>query len=154
MLVKEIMSIDYITLAPETSFFEAAKMLLENRASGAPVIDQSGNLVGLVSEKDLFRALYPSYHYFYLNPESFLNHDEDLREATIEAKQKKVIDIMSKRPIIATPETNILKIGGLMVASGIHHVPVVENGKVVGMISRGNIYRAILQDEFDLHQTK
>jgi CBS domain-containing protein len=150
MKVKNIMITDFITLTSNTTFFEAAKRLLVNHASGAPVLDDFGKLVGIISEKDLFRALYPSYKEFYLQPDEFILGNS-LEDTVQDAKHKKVGEIMSKRLITTTPEGSILKIGGLMVATGIHRVPVVEDNKVVGMVSRGDVYRAVLQKDFNLY---
>lgn len=153
MFVKSIMQKKLVTITPDMTFFEAAGLLLKNHVSGAPVLDKRGKLVGILSEKDLFRALYPSYKKFYLFPLEYEN-TKGAEETLSETKQKKVSAIMSTRIISATPETHVLKIGGLMVATGIHRVPVLEGGKVVGMVSRGDIYRAILQKDFNLYDGK
>jgi len=151
MLVKDIMFTDFITLSPKMTFFEAAKIFLSKRISGAPVVDEKGTLVGILSEKDLFRGLYPSYEKYYTDPDYYLS-EQGLQEAMEESKNKLVEDVMSKRIITATPETPILKIGGLMVATGIHRIPVIDkNNKVIGMVTRGDTYRKILQEKFDLY---
>ncbi len=153
MFVKSIMQKKLVTVTPDMTFFEAAGLLLKNHVSGAPVLDKRGKLVGILSEKDLFRALYPSYKKFYLYPSEYEN-TKGVEETLSDAKHKKVSTIMSTRIISATPETPVLKIGGLMVATGIHRVPVLEGGKVIGMVSRGDIYRAILQKDFNLYDGK
>lgn len=150
MIVKDIMTKKFIALSPKTKFFEAAKLLLDNHVSGAPVIDDNEKLVGILSEKDLFRALYPSYKEFYLQPDQYISH-EGLRESIGDATDKTVEQIMSRRLITTHPGGSILKIGGLMVATGIHRVPVVKDEKVIGMVSRGDVYRAILQQDFNLY---
>ncbi|PIR04457.1 MAG: hypothetical protein COV59_00555 [Candidatus Magasanikbacteria bacterium CG11_big_fil_rev_8_21_14_0_20_39_34] len=150
MIVQDIMTTDFITLSPKTKFFEAAKLFLDHHISGAPVVDDDGKLVGILSEKDIFRALYPSYKEFYLQPDHYISH-QGLRESLGDAKSKTIEEMMSKRLITTHPGGSILKIGGLMVATGIHRVPVVKDEKVVGMVSRGDVYRAILQEDFNLY---
>ncbi|MBI4427231.1 MAG: CBS domain-containing protein [Candidatus Magasanikbacteria bacterium] len=147
MLVKDVMYTDVVCLKNDMNFLEAAELFLQNKISGAPVLDSAGNLAGVLSEKDLFRALYPSYQSFYQNPTPFLN-EKELEETAQDAKEKTIDQIMSRRVVTTTPNTHVLKVGGLMIASGIHRVPVVENGKVVGMVSRGTIYRAVLRYTF------
>ncbi len=149
MKVGEIMQKEVVTVPKDTPFREVAKILIDKKISGAPVTDETGKIVGVVSEKDLFRAVYPSYEDFYESPESHLDFEEMEAEAKL-ANHKKVEDFMSSRLITADPETPVLKIGALMVATGIHRVPVVEGGKVVGMVGRRDIYRAILKERFDL----
>jgi len=150
MQVKDIMTTEFVTLSADMTFFEAAKILLKNHASGGPVLDSDGKLIGILSEKDLFRSLYPSYKEFYLEPDEFILGNS-LEDNVTDARHKTVKEIMSKRLITTKPEGSILKVGGLMVATGIHRVPVVEDGKVIGMLSRGDVYRAILQNDFNLY---
>jgi CBS domain-containing protein len=92
--------------------------------------------------------MYPSFKSFYSNPTPYINQEDELEDSAKDAAKKTVDEIMVKRVITATPETNVLKIGGMMIATGIHRVPVVDNGKVVGMVSRGTIYRAVLKATF------
>jgi CBS domain-containing protein len=149
MKVRELMNENVIVIKKGASYHEVARILVENKISGAPVVDEAEKIIGVVSEKDLFRAVYPSYNEFYESPESHLDFEE-LEEEAGGAGDKKVEEFMSARLITADPETPVLKIGALMVASGIHRVPVVKDGKVVGMVSRRDIYRAILKERFGL----
>lgn len=149
MKVAEIMKKDVVVIKKGTSYQEVAEILVKNKISGAPVVDKEGKIIGVISEKDLFRAVYPSYREFYESPESHLDF-EKLEEEAKKAGGKKVEEFMSPRLITANPDTPVLKIGALMVATGIHRVPVVEKGKVVGMVSRRDIYRAILKERFGL----
>lgn len=151
MLVKNIMTTHVITLLDTMSFLDAAKSFLAYRLSGAPVVNNKGELVGILSEKDLLRAMYPSYHNFYIDPQYFL-HDTELESVAEGAREKQIKDVMSPRVIMTTPETHVLKVGGQMVASGIHRVPVVDkHKKLIGMISRRDVYRAMLQETFHIH---
>jgi CBS domain-containing protein len=150
MLVKQVMTTDIITLNDTTTFYEAAKTLLEKHISGAPVVDTEGNLVGVLSEKDLFKALYPTSADFYGSSKKYII-GQDLEENAKNASNKTVGEFMSRRLITATPETDILRVGGLMVATGVHRVPVVDGEKLVGMVSRGDIYRVILKQNYNLY---
>ncbi len=154
MFVKEVMKTEVQILKKGMTHRQAAEFLLKNKISGAPVIDEHSQLIGLVSEKDIFKAIYPSYRSFYESPELYLDWDE-LEKNAHAASDKKVEDFMAERLITTTPETPILKVGGLMVATGIHRVPVVDiKGNLVGMVSRGDIYRAILREHFGLWEKK
>lgn len=153
MIVRQIMKTDILTIAKGASYRQVAKLLLEKKMSGAPVIDKEGKLIGIVSEKDLFKAIYPSYNDFYASPDSFLDFDK-LEKESNEASDKLVEDFMSPRLITTTPTTPILKVGAIMVATAIHRVPVMENEKLVGMISRGDVYRAILREHFKMWDVK
>jgi CBS domain-containing protein len=150
MLVQDVMKEQFVTVPDTHKFFQAAEIFLHHHISAAPVVDVAGALVGVLSEKDLFRALYPTYDEFYLSPEEFVE-DEWVDAAVAHAEQKTVREIMSKRLIVAKPDTHVMKIGGLMIATGIHQVPVVtEKNKIVGMVTRREIYHAILHQHYQL----
>lgn len=154
LTVKDIMITSFVSLPPDMKFFDAVSLFVKNRISGAPVIDEQGKLLGVISEKDLFRAMYPSYQDFYVHPERYLDSWDDIEELAKEARDKTVGELMSKRIISTKLATPVLKIGGVMIATGVHRIPVVENNKVVGMVSRGDTYRAILQEKFNLYALK
>jgi CBS domain-containing protein len=131
------------------SWREAAEFMLKSRVSAVPVVDDAGQLVGILSEKDLFRALFPTYQEWTETPNGF--HDfEQMEKDAADAAGKPVASVMSTRLITAAPDTPVLKIGALMVASGIHQVPVVNRGRLLGMVGRGEIYKAILENYFGL----
>lgn len=146
MQVKDIMHEKPFTISPGLRCDEAVRLFLEHHVSGAPVVEGE-HLVGFLSEKDLFRAMFPDYKDFYQTPEASLDY-EKLEEGARTAAECLVSTVMSTRPLITTPEMPLIKIGAQMVATGMHHVPVVEEGKIVGMVSRGDIYRAILKRYF------
>lgn len=147
MVVGDVMTRHFVTVTPTTSWREAAALLMREHLSSAFVIDEHERLVGIISEKDLFRGLYPSYKDWTTSPHAFHDFQEMEREA-MRAEGKSVAEVMSTRLITAEQGTPILKVGALMVASGIHHVPVIEHGKVVGTVGRGDIYRAILREYY------
>ena len=149
MRVRDLMKTDVVTIARGTSWRRVAEMLLEHRVSGAPVVDADGRVVGVVSEKDVFRAIYPSYKEWYEGPQAYTNFLA-LEEEARRAPEKLVEEFMSTRLVSVDPETPILQVGALMVATGIHRVPVVERGKLAGMVSRRDIFRAIMRVHFNM----
>ncbi|KKW29632.1 MAG: Signal-transduction protein [Candidatus Uhrbacteria bacterium GW2011_GWD2_52_7] len=149
MLVGDVMTRHFVTVAPTCSWREAAALLMREHLSSAFVVDEHERLVGIISEKDLFRGIYPSYKDWTSSPHAF--HDfQEMEQEAMRAEGKSVADVMSARVITAELDTPILKVGALMVASGIHHVPVIEQGKVIGTVGRGDIYRAILKQYYQM----
>lgn len=141
--VKDIMIKKFTSIPYEASLKEAAKILHEGAFSGAPVMDKDGNLKGIISEKDLFRALYPSYGEFYEQEELIPTMGPDeMQNWLLDASDKKIQDIV-KEPITTSRETPLVQVGALMLARGIHRLPVMEGEKMVGIITRRDIYRAI-----------
>jgi len=145
MTIRELMHTDLITIPKGTPWREAAKLLLKHKISGAPVVDEDNRIIGVVSEKDLFRALYPAYHDWYETPHAYLDFKK-LECETQAAAVKPIEECMSKRLLTVTTDIPILQVGALMMATGIHRVPVVEDGKLIGMVGRRDIFRAILRE--------
>lgn len=150
--VKDIMVKKFISIPYESSLKEAAQILHEGGFAGAPVVDEGGNLKGVISEKDLFRALYPSYGEFYEQVEMIPTMDSDeMQNWLISASDKKIKDII-KEPITTTAETPLVQVGALMLAQGIHRLPVMDGGKMVGIITRRDIYSAIFNYLFEFEK--
>jgi CBS domain-containing protein len=149
MRVKEIMKTNVLTIFPETTYFEAAKLMYKNNFSGLPVIDSNGKLIGMLSEKDLFKALYPNYIEFIQNPESYFNHEEQ-EQKILEIRNTPISLYMSKKIISISPETSVLAAGGIMLAHHIHRLPVLEKNKLVGIVTREDIYKTILKNYLKL----
>ena len=144
MKVKDVMDKKVFTLRNDATYEEAARFLAKKDISGAPIVDSENRVIGMLSEKDLFKALYPLYKNFYDNPELYV--DYEARESKIEEIRNDTIEkFASKKVISVEPETPILRAGALMLAKGIHRLPVVQKGKLVGIVTREHIYRTILQ---------
>ena len=137
------MQVRVITISPDAPYEEAAKLLRVYNVSGIPVVDENGDVIGVLSEKDLFYALFPNYIDFYKNPESYLDL-ESREKAIIHLKGKPVRDIMSTDVIVIAPDDKVMKAGSIMLTKNIHRLPVVEEGKLIGIISRRDIFKNIL----------
>jgi CBS domain-containing protein len=144
MKVKEVMETKVITINDTSTYEEAASILHQSKISGAPVVNANGEVVGLISEKDLLRVLYPYYQSYAEHPEAYLDYEE--RENKIEEIRKKPIEkFMTKKVTTIDPSTPVLKAGGIMLAHGFHRLPVIEGGKLIGIVTREHIYKGILK---------
>lgn len=149
MKVRQVMEVNVITIPSGATYEEVARILYTHAVSGAPVVDSEGKLIGAVSEKDLFRILYPFYNSYYEHPESYT--DFEARENKInEIRSHSVDTFMSKTVHTISPDEQIMRAGALMLAKGVNRLPVMENGKLVGVISRKHIYRNILKRHFEV----
>ncbi len=149
MKVKELMDTNKVSVTPDTTYEEVARLLYTNQLSGVPVIDDKDRVVGFVSEKDIVRILYPWYKSFYDSPESYT--DMEARESKAGDIRNTKVEVFMKRNILTvTPDDPIMKAGALMLAHDVNRLPVVENGKVVGVVSRDSIYKVILKKNFGL----
>ena len=122
-MVKDYMSANLVILSPSMSILEAARRLVERRISGAPVLDQQGNLVGLLSEKDCMRiALHAGYH----------------SEAA-----GTVAEYMHKEVKTVDADRSIVDVAMMFIDDGYRRYPVMKDGRLVGQISRRDVLKAL-----------
>lgn len=144
MKVKDIMSVRVVSVAPTTTYADAAELMHKEKLAGVPVVDEAKKLVGFLSEKDLFRAMYPDYGEFVLTPEA-IGDQESSEDRVEDLRAQPIAKFMKGKVITIEPDAPILKAGGIMLSHGIHHLPVVLSGALVGMLDREDIFSAILK---------
>jgi CBS domain-containing protein len=145
MRAKDIMVTDVITVGPEASVRNAAKILLANRISALPVIDDQGHLVGIISEGDLVRRAElgtNNYQSWWLELFSGLDK-ETLAKRFLKSHGRKVRDVMTTNVVTAKPTTPLRDIATVLEKNRIKRVPIVAKGQVVGIVSRANIIQAL-----------
>jgi CBS domain-containing protein len=139
--VNDIMSCKVVTVKASDSVEDAARLLLEHRISGLPVVDEDGNLVGVLSESDLIHKAepLPSPSLYYGNREKFL-------EEMWKVKASQVREVMTEDVITVSPEDGVEKAASLMLEKGVKRLPVVRGEKVVGMVTRADILKALARN--------
>jgi CBS domain-containing protein len=143
----EIMTRDVKTIAPDATLREAAELLAFTGVSGAPVVDASGRMVGIVTESDLMneakkRAALPHGGAFGL----FSAPEEALNRIFHEGAGLFVEEIMTKSVESVTGDTPMRQVTELMTRRRINRVPVVDfDGKLVGIITREDVLRALFE---------
>jgi CBS domain-containing protein len=147
--VKDIMTTEVISVSPETEITNAAKILLENRINGLPVIDAFGRLVGIICQSDLVAQQkgIPVPSVFTLL-ESFIPLTSIKR---IDKEMEKIAaltvkEAMTLEPVTVSLETDIEDIAKLMVDKKYHTLPVVEGGKVVGIVGKEDVLKTLLPE--------
>jgi CBS domain-containing protein len=143
MKASDVMVPNVITVGPEASVQEVAEVLLRNRISGVPVVSPQGELQGIVSEGDLLRrpeAGTMRRHSWWLG---LVASNEELASEYIKSHSRKVVDVMTRRVVTATPETAVADIATLLEKHAIKRVPIVKDGKIVGIVSRANLLQAL-----------
>lgn len=148
MKVRDIMEKNVISVKKDTRYEDVARILYENNISGVPVLDDNGTAIGIISEKDIFRVLYPFYKSYYEQAVLYTDLEEREKKAR-EIRNHKAEVFMSQNIVPIGPEVPIMQAGALMLARKVSRLPVIEKGKVVGIISRKMIYRAILKENFN-----
>jgi CBS domain-containing protein len=142
MRVSDIMTRTVHTVGPEVNLREVATLICLYRISGVPVVDEAGQLVGIVSERDVLQALYPTYTELIDDP--VRSHDffeMELRYQDL--SRRKVNAVMVRRVVTATLEMPLLEAASLMLRHRIRRLPVVEAGRLVGIVSLGDVHQAL-----------
>lgn len=146
MRAMDVMTTDVITVDPDMTIQALATLLAERGISGAPVVDSSGRLVGIISEGDLLhRAEIGTAHRHRDRRRSWwLDHfaSEHAREY-VKSHGRAVRDIMTRDVVTVTDDTDLGNVAALLEAKRIKRVPVMHGGQLVGIISRANIVRAV-----------
>ncbi len=131
MLVKEWMTTEPITVTPETSVMKASQVMKENNIRRLPVVDADGKPVGIISDRDLKEA----------SPSKATTLD--VHELYYLLSELQVKDIMTKNLITVSPNTTVEKVAVIMLENKITGLPVVDEGRVVGMLSQGDVFRVL-----------
>lgn len=128
MTVKDLLrdkSKDVITTGSEVSVEEAMARLLKHRISCLPVVDAKGQLVGIISDKDIFRCAY---------------------ESSDDFKSKQVAELMTSDVIVGVSTDTVGFVAGLMTQNRIRHIPIVDGKSLVGLVSVGDIVKTQIED--------
>ncbi len=143
MKAADVMVSNVITVGVNASIGEVAAILLNNHISAAPVVNEKGGLVGIVSEGDLIRR--PEIgtakrHSWWLE---LISNKWASATEYIKSHSRKVADVMTRDVITAKPDTPLGDIASMLERNRIKRVPIVEGGRLVGLVSRANILQAL-----------
>ncbi len=143
---KDIMTRDVITVKPEISIEELAKLLVRHNISGAPVVDNDGNLVGIVTENDLIsrnKRLHIPTVVSFLDAVVYLESPKKFEEEVRRMAATKVGDICIRKVITVPEEASLADIATVMSEKKVHLLPVVRSGKIVGIIGKRDVVKAV-----------
>jgi CBS domain-containing protein len=132
-----------ITVGPETSVQDVARILLTNRISGVPVVASDGKLVGIVSEGDLLHRVEAGTERRRSWWLAALTGRDVLAAEYVREHSHNVADVMTRHVVTAGPDSSLQEIATLLEKNGIKRVPIVQDGKIVGIVSRANLLQAL-----------
>lgn len=145
MNVADVMTRDVITIEPDASILEAARLMLQHKISGLPVVDASKNLVGIVTEGDFLRRSEtgtqrrrPRWLEFIIGPGKLAT------EYTHESGRK-VHEVMTDEVYTLTEDTPLEQAVHLMERHRVKRLPVLRGGQLVGIVTRANLVRAVVR---------
>lgn len=145
--VKDIMTTTLITVSPNTEILQAAKILLEKRINGIPVVDEAGMLVGILCQSDLIaqqkRLPIPSFFTF-MDGLFSISSAKQIEKQVQKIAAITVAQAMTPDPVSVEPDMGIEAVAGLMVDSGLHTIPVLHEGKLVGIVGKEDILKTLI----------
>lgn len=141
MKAAQVMTFGAATIQPQASIREAARMMLDYRISGLPVVDGEGNLVGIITEGDLLGGITGDrYRRSWLE---FILDDGNANGLPQQPQAQTVSEVMTRDVMTASENTSVQDVVKLMKANAIKRVPIVKGNKVVGIISRADLLRGL-----------
>jgi len=139
----DVMVRDVVTVHPETDVAEAIKLLTEHDVSALPVLDDAGNLVGMLSEADLIHRVEIGTEKHRPWWQEAVTGASTLAADFAKSHGKKVGEVMASGVISVSEDTPLSEIATLFERKRIKRVPVVKDGKLVGTVSRANLIQAL-----------
>jgi len=144
MKVRDIMTTNVKTAQSDTPVRDIVTVMCFNKISGMPVVDNHNNVVGVVSEKDVLKKMFPSIGD--VAREEGVPDFEKMEKDYSDTLTLKTGDIMTKLVASVSPDMPIMKAVSMMCVQKIRRIPVVEGGKLIGIISMGDVHKAIFKN--------
>ena len=149
LYARDIMTTEVLTVSPATSIADLSKTLENRKIGGVPVVDQGGRLVGVITQSDLVERardleLPPAInildlHIYLQIPSHLIQRVEKMLGTTVG-------DCMTPNPITVAPDTPVSQIAALMAKQKVHTIPVLKGGKIVGVIGKMDLVRAMARE--------
>lgn len=144
MQVRDIMETNVKTVTPDTLVKDIALTMVMERISGAPVVDEHKNLVGIISEKDILKHMFPNLNDLI---DGVAPNFEEMEQNYNDTMNCYVKDLMTKNVASVTENIPILKAASMMWLKNFRRIPVANNeGKLLGIVSIGDVHRSIFKD--------
>jgi len=146
LTAKDIMTKDVVTVKPETSIEELASLLVKHQISGVPVLDEKGDLYGIVTENDLIsqnKRLHIPTVVSFLDAAIYLESSKKFEAEVKRITATKAGDICSRKVLTITEDTTLVDIATIMDEKKTHLLPVVKNGKMVGIVGKRDVVKAV-----------
>lgn len=142
MLVREVMSTGVLTARRSESVRSVVTKMLSRHCGAIPVVEADDRLIGMVTLRDVLIPLYPNYgEYIHDNVHS--RDFTEMEEGYADVLNQKVEDVMSLHPLTVSSQTPVLEAASYMGMKNFRRIPVVDKGKLVGMVSVGDINRGL-----------
>jgi len=138
----DVMTLDVVTVSPDTPVLQIVKLLLSRGISAVPVVDEAGALAGIVSEGDLLHRVELGTEKHRGSWRAFFTGTATLAEEYVRSHGTVARDIMTREVVSVARGTKLAEVADIMEHRRIKRLPVLEDGRLVGIVSRANLLRA------------
>ncbi|HEV2550649.1 MAG TPA: CBS domain-containing protein [Stellaceae bacterium] len=145
MQAADVMTRSVITTTAEASIEEVARLMVFHRFSGVPVVDAKGRVVGMITEGDLLRRSETDTEKPHSRWVRLLIGPGRLAQEYAQTHARKVEEVMSSPVVSVTPETSLAEVVALMESRGVKRLPVLENDRLVGLVSRADLLKGLAE---------
>jgi CBS domain-containing protein len=142
MKVQDAMNRSVRTVKPDTKIMEVASLMTLYRFQGLPGLDDDDALVGIIAERDLLHSLFPKLENLMAEGMHSVDYDKEMGRYK-EVLGLTVADLMTAKPVTVDPDMHLLRAATIMVKHNFRRIPVAADGKLVGMLSLGDVHKAI-----------
>lgn len=152
MKVKEVMTKKIVSLSPDETVADAVEKFAKHRISGCPVIDDRGQVIGIMTETNILESLKTHYRELKMKvpPETIIGisfveiaKKKEVMKAFEEISSTPVSKVMTRGVSTAGPEDELEDVIQIMVRNDVNRIPITEKNVLVGMVTRGDIIRAV-----------
>lgn len=146
LTAKDIMTRNVITVKPETSIEDLSALLVKHGISGVPVVDNEGGLYGIVTENDLInqnKRLHIPTVVGFLDAAIYLQSSKKFEQDVKRLAATRVAEIAARRVVTIEEDTSLVDIATIMSEQKVHLLPVMKSGKVVGIVGKRDVVKAV-----------
>ena len=144
MKVRDAMSRSVRSVTPDMKVMEVASLMTLYRFHGLPVVDAEDKLVGIIAEKDVLHTLFPKLDDLMIGGMHSVDLDKEMARYG-DVLNQTVEELMTKNPLSVDPDMHLLRAATIMVRHKFRRIPVVEDAKLTGVLSLGDVHKAIFQ---------
>jgi CBS domain-containing protein len=153
LTVRDVMRRDVLVVAPETPLKDVAQLLIDRRVSGVPVVDDTGAVLGIVSETDFLIKEQGSEAVPHRPMSRLLGESADTRQMLAKVSAVTAGEAMTSPAVTIGPTAAISAAASLMTNRRVNRLPVISDGKLVGIVTRADLVRAYVRSDEELQST-
>jgi CBS domain-containing protein len=150
LTVRDVMKRDVLTVLPSTPMKDVAQVLVDRRVSGLPVVDEEGKVLGVVSEADFLIKEQGAEEIPHRPLSRFRGESADTRGLQAKVTASTAGEAMTAPAIVVTPSTSIREAAATMTTRRVNRLPVVDDGRLVGIVTRADLVRAYVRSDEEL----